>query len=97
MTFHEEDFRRDYFGGDRLKEVCDRVQDFKFLLRGDIQNLAQGALKFCLTHPAVSTLIPGMRKVSHVDENAAVSDRNLLTQKEMDRLRPLAWRRDFYQ
>jgi len=97
MTFHEEDFRRDYFGGNRLKEVCNRIQDFKFLVRGDIQNLAQGALKFCLTHPAVTTVIPGMRKVSHVDENAAVSNWNLLTQKEMSRLRPLAWRRDFYQ
>ena len=97
MTFHEEDFRRDYFGGNRLKEVCERVNDFNFLIREGIQNLAQGALKFCLTHPAVSTVIPGMRKVSHVNENVYASDRNLLTQKEMDRIRPLAWRRDFYQ
>ncbi len=97
MNFHEKDFRGDYFGGDRLAEVCKRVEDFQFLVRGEIQNLAQGALKYCLTHPAVSTVIPGMRKVTHVEENASVSDRILLTPDEVERVRPFAWRRDFYR
>jgi aryl-alcohol dehydrogenase-like predicted oxidoreductase len=97
MTFHEEDFRRDYFRGDRLKEVCERIPGFNFLIRGDIKNLAQAALKFCLTHPAVSAVIPGMRKMRHVEENAKVSNGKLLTEEEIKRLRPLAWRRDFYQ
>jgi len=45
------------------------------------------ALKFCLSHPAVSTVIPGMRTASHVDENTFVSDGHLLTPAELDSLR----------
>jgi aryl-alcohol dehydrogenase-like predicted oxidoreductase len=96
-TFHKDDFRADYFRGDRLREVCERVKGLGFLLRRDRPMLAQAALTFCLTHPAVSTVIPGMRKATHVEENARVSDGPPLTPDELERLAPLAWRRNFYQ
>ena len=32
------------------------------------------ALRFILQHPAVTTVIPGMRRVDHVRTNMAVSD-----------------------
>jgi aryl-alcohol dehydrogenase-like predicted oxidoreductase len=95
-TFAKGDFRADYFGGDRLREVCERVKGFDFLIRDDITTLAQAALKFCLSHPAVSTVIPGMRTAAHVEENARVSDGKLLRAEELSRLKPLAWRRNFY-
>lgn len=41
------------------------------------------ALKFCLSHPAVSTVIPGMHKIKHVEANCAVSNGKLLTQEEL--------------
>ncbi len=93
--FHKDDFRAGYFGGDRLREVCERVKAFDFLLRDDITTPAQAALKFCLSHPAVSTVIPGMRTVKHAVENVAVSDGRLLRAEELTRLKPLAWRRNF--
>ncbi len=31
--------------------------------------MAQAALKFCLSHPAVSAVIPGMRRPEHAEEN----------------------------
>jgi aryl-alcohol dehydrogenase-like predicted oxidoreductase len=31
-------------------------------------------LRHILDHPAVSTVIPGMRKLRHVEQNIAVSD-----------------------
>ena len=96
-TFHPEDFRSHYFRGDRLREVCARVEAFRFLIRDEITNLAQAALKFCLSHPAVSTVIPGMRTVAHVEANAAVSDGRLLRPEELERVKPLAWRRNFYR
>ena len=34
---------------------------------------AQRALRFCLSHPGVSTVIPGMLAPSHVEENVAAS------------------------
>ena len=95
-TFQKDDFRADYFKGDRLREVCERVKAFDFLIRDEITTLAQAALKFCLSHPAVSTVIPGMRKVRHVEANARISDGKRLTPEELARLKPLAWRRNFY-
>ena len=95
-VFQKDDFRADYFRGDRLREVCERVQAFDFLIRDEITTPAQAALKFCLSHPAVSTVIPGMRKVRHVEANARVSDGRLLTPEELAKLKPLAWRRNFY-
>jgi len=38
------------------------------------QTPAQAALRFCLSHAAVSTVIPGMLTVSQVEENAVASD-----------------------
>jgi hypothetical protein len=37
-----------------------------------------------------------MRKVRHVEANAQVSDGRLLSPGELARLKPLAWRRNFY-
>ena len=44
-------------------------------------------MKFCLSHPAVSTVIPGMRKVVHVEANGAVSDGRLLHETELAELK----------
>jgi aryl-alcohol dehydrogenase-like predicted oxidoreductase len=95
-TFQKDDFRSDYFRGERLREVCERVKAFDFLIHDTITTPAEAALKFCLSHSAVSTVIPGMRKVRHVEANVRVSDGRLLTAEELARLKPLAWRRNFY-
>jgi len=58
--------------------------------------MAQAALKFCLSHPAVSTVIPGMRSKAHVEANCAASDGKLLTAKELAQLKDHAWQRNFY-
>ena len=54
------------------------------------------ALRFCLSPDAVSTVIPGMRRVSTVDANVAVSDGRPLSPALLDRLRTHAWPRNFY-
>jgi aryl-alcohol dehydrogenase-like predicted oxidoreductase len=96
-AFPPGDWRRDYFHGERLTESVRRASALGFLIRGEIRTLAQAALKFCLSHPAVSTVIPGMRRVAHVEENCAASDGRLLTSQELERLRAHAWPRNFYQ
>lgn len=95
--FDPEDFRRNYFAGDRLIETLKRVEKLRFLVGGNVKTLAQAALKFCLSHPAVSTVIPGMRKPSRVEENARVSDGNLFSQDTLQKLKSHAWRRNFYR
>ncbi len=56
--------------------------------------LPEMALRFILGHPGVATTIPGMRKLRHVEANAAASDRGPLTGELMRRLRRHRWDRE---
>lgn len=47
---------------------------------------AQLALRFCLSHPAIATTIPGMMSAAEVIENAAASDMGVLDTAQMDQL-----------
>jgi aryl-alcohol dehydrogenase-like predicted oxidoreductase len=51
------------------------------------------ALRHILQHPAVSTVIPGMRKLRHVEENLSASDGRRLDGPVMDELRRHRWDR----
>lgn len=95
-TFPHNDWRRLYFTPERLPEICDRVNQLKFLIRDEITSLPQAALKFILSHPAVTTVIPGMRKVKHVEDCCKASDGLLLRQNELSQLKNHAWPRNFY-
>ena len=55
--------------------------------------LPQMALRFILNHPAVSTIIPGMRKLRHVEMNMAASDEGPLPADLQAKLRPHRWDR----
>ena len=57
---------------------------------------AQQALRFCLSYPAVSTAIPGMREPKHVDENVRASDMGPLDAVRVARARQLFAERSFY-
>jgi aryl-alcohol dehydrogenase-like predicted oxidoreductase len=94
--FPKGDFRNGYFGGDRKREVYERAQALKALLDGEARSLPELALRFCLSHDAVSTVIPGMRRVSSVEANVAVSDGRRLSPAMRERLRAHAWPRNFY-
>lgn len=94
-TFHKEDWRRSYFKGDRLRETCERVERLKPLLDGEVKTISELALKFTLSHPAVSTVIPGMRRPAHVHSNCAVSDGKTLSEATLSRLSHHAWPRSF--
>jgi len=55
--------------------------------------LPELALRHILQHPAVSTVIPGMRKLRHVEQNLAASDGQALPAPLMDQLRGHRWDR----
>ncbi len=67
-------------------------------LRRDLDgaDLPATALRFCITPPAVSTVIPGMRSIRNVEANCAVSDKGPLPPEVVARLRRHAWERNFY-
>ena len=95
-TFPEGDFRHQYFGGNRKQQVWERVQRLTKDAAIPLDQLPQLALRFCLSHPAVSTVIPGMRSPDHVASNAAASDAGPLTAALLDKIHPYRWVRNFY-
>ena len=96
-TFPEGDFRNQYFRGDRKKQVAERVAALvRDLELGDATDLPTVALRFCLSHPAVSTVIPGMRSISSVESNVSASAQGPLPPATLEILRRHAWDRDFY-
>jgi predicted aldo/keto reductase-like oxidoreductase len=48
--------------------------------------IVRGSLRYVLSHPAVGMVIPGMRSVREVEENARVGDMSPLTDAESDEL-----------
>ncbi len=95
--FEESDFRAWYFREGRLAEVLPRVAALDRDTAAIAGSLAQRALRFVLAHPAVSTVIPGMRRNATVESNCAVSDFPALTAAELDTLRRHAWMKNYYR
>ena len=92
-VFPQGDFREWFFKGDRKTKVHNRVERLRLLLGAEADGLPELALRFTLAHPAVSTVIPGMRSPRHVAANASVSDGRLLSAGMLSRLKPFAWDR----
>jgi len=94
--FPDGDFRNHYFQGHRKREVFERAQALDALRGREAASLAELALRFCLSQEAVTTVIPGMRTVRHVESNVAVSDGRPLSPELREALRAHAWARNFY-
>jgi aryl-alcohol dehydrogenase-like predicted oxidoreductase len=88
----EGDFRNSYFRPDNLTPTLARVARLRPAVPPDM-TMPELALRHILQHPDVSTVIPGMRKLRHVEENIAVSDGQRLPEPLMAELRGHRWDR----
>lgn len=95
-VFPEGDFRNNYFKGDRKQQIVDRVSRLMQISAAEARSIAELALRFTLSHPAVSTVIPGMRSMKNVEANCGLSDGRLLNAKLLSELKNHRWVRDFY-
>jgi aryl-alcohol dehydrogenase-like predicted oxidoreductase len=95
-SFPPADFRNIYFKDDRKQEVWAHVQRVLADTQTPIEQLPSLALRFCLTDPAVSTVIPGMRRPERVRDNIAASDAGPLPPAMLQKLRPHRWVRNYY-
>jgi aryl-alcohol dehydrogenase-like predicted oxidoreductase len=95
-TFAGDDFRDEYFAGARKEEVWRRVEAITGELDVPITRLPELALRFCLSHPAVSTVIAGMRSLRNVDANVDAAEKGPLSERELESLRTHRWVRNFY-
>jgi aryl-alcohol dehydrogenase-like predicted oxidoreductase len=96
-TFPEGDFRNEYFRDGRKQEVDERVRAILEELTIEREELPELALRYVLSHPAVSTVIPGMRSVRNVERNCAVGDGRGLPPEQVEALRRHRWVRSFYR
>jgi len=95
IKFPAGDFRDWYFRGNRRREVVQHVAALKKDL-GEGASVPDTALRFCLSHPAVSTVIPGMRTRRHVEQNTALSEAGPLPAETISVLKGHAWDRNYY-
>lgn len=95
-TFPAGDWRNHYFRDDRPAQVEQRVAAIVADLGIDGDEIAETALRFVLSSPTVSTVIPGMRTVRNVERNTALSDGRALTADQLTVLSKHRWQRNFY-
>lgn len=98
VEFDPAEFRAAYFKGDRKQRVSERVEALLADLRaaGHEEPLADTALRYCLSDAAVSTVIPGMRKIRNVEQNMAVSEKGPLPAAILEVLKRHAWDKNYY-
>jgi len=78
--------------GDLLQTRLRQIEQLRFLERPG-QTLAQAAIRFVVSHPAIHCAIPGARTVEQLESNVAAADGDLTTE-EIERIRALQreWR-----
>jgi aryl-alcohol dehydrogenase-like predicted oxidoreductase len=88
----EGDWRNTYFVPDNLIPSVERADKLKEILPSGM-SMPEMALRFILNEPSVSTIIPGMRKPTHVSSNMSASDAGPLSEELLSVLRDHRWER----
>jgi aryl-alcohol dehydrogenase-like predicted oxidoreductase len=92
-TFPDDDWRSTYFVPENLESSVEHADALKpFVPEG--MTMPEMALRFILSNPTVSTIIPGMRKLAHTRSNLATSDGKGLPQELLAELKKHRWDRE---
>jgi aryl-alcohol dehydrogenase-like predicted oxidoreductase len=91
-TWPEGDWRNTYFVPENLIPSVERADLLKPLVPQGL-TMPEMALRFILTNETVSTIIPGMRKLAHVESNIAASDAGPLPTELQAQLKEHRWDR----
>ena len=94
--FPRGDFRNNYFRGDRKKEVDERVQLIWEDVKNETDSLAEAALRYLVSFPEVTSVIPGMRKEKNLISNTESVEKGPLPAQLMEKLKKHRWVRNFY-
>lgn len=99
-SFPKGDFRKNYFRGDRLTDTLKRVERIRKTIRkvdpAESDRLPSVALRFALKHPAVATVITGIRNIFQAEENCKASDESPLGDELYEALKKHNWQRAFW-
>ena len=91
-TWPADDWRSTYFVPENLHSSVEHADALKPLVPAGM-TMAEMALRFILANKTVSTIIPGMRKLRHVDANIAASDGKTLPADLLQELYKHRWDR----
>ncbi len=82
--FEEDDHRRFNLSPEKLEKYLSDLDQLKPLYeRYPDQSMTQVSLRFCISHPACQTAIPGAKTPEQVRENCTASDFGLLPESEI--------------
>ncbi|TFH01855.1 MAG: aldo/keto reductase [Calditrichales bacterium] len=95
-TFPRGDFRNNYFRDDRKEKVWDRVQRIQADIAGEADSLPEAALRFIISYPAVTTVIPGMRSEAHLLSNVESIAKGSFSADMVKKLESHRWVRNYY-
>jgi aryl-alcohol dehydrogenase-like predicted oxidoreductase len=85
------------YRGERFMATYDRVQQLKALCAPYYPTLAEAAIRYALSEPQISTLIPGMKNPTEVDMNVIYADGQPFPAELKAQLAAHLWVRDYYQ
>jgi aryl-alcohol dehydrogenase-like predicted oxidoreductase len=86
-TFEEDDHRNMNLSHDKLSQYLRRLNDLHFLFeRYPDQTMAQVSLRFCISHPACQTAIPGAKTDVQVMDNCKSSGLGALPDEDLKEL-----------
>ena len=94
--FPHGDFRNNYFRGDRKQQVWERVQKIQEDVKNETDSIVEAALRFTISYPAVTTVIPGMRNSKHLQSNTDIINKGPLPDTLLQELHKHRWVRNFY-
>lgn len=91
------DFRSEYFRGKRKMDVKLRVDEIWKDVKEETDSLAEAALRFIISHEAVTSVIPGMRKEKNLVANIKSISKGVLSPRLIEELKVHKWDKNFYE
>jgi len=86
VTFPEND-HRSRLPRPTIEKRVQQVNQLQAQFADDTRTMAQLALQFCVAHPAVSTVIPGAKTLSQLQDNATAGHLPRLIEAELEQIK----------
>ncbi len=87
--FHATDHRATRWTPEQFASLLQRVESFRFLVRGKVASLSGAAVRYVLTSPLVSTVIPGIKTPVQIEEFVRASDLPYLSNEDLAQISEL--------
>lgn len=96
-TFPEGDWRNYYFRENRKQLIMECVEKIKADIQGCCETVSEAALRFIISSPAVTSVIPGMRSEKNLLANVQAINKGALPPEVHKKLFSHRWIRNYYR